>query len=93
LGPVTEYMCSNIIIAEIMIWNVLYSMVDGFHVLEQLGVSFSGQNMEAAGSFITQIYNHQTTFHNTAIIIYTVSHHHSLCNCNIYSTFLTGDET
>jgi len=63
-----------------------------FHVLEQLGVSFLGQNMEATGSFKTHVYNYQTAFHNTAIVIYTVSHHHSLCNCNIYSIFLTGDE-
>jgi hypothetical protein len=27
--------------------------------------------MEAAGSFKTQVYNYQTAFHNTAIVIYT----------------------
>lgn len=54
-----------------MIWNVLYDMADAYHVLEQHAVSFLGQNMGAAGSFKTQVYNYQTTFHNTAVVIYT----------------------
>ena len=53
-------------------WNVLCGMVDGDHVLEQLAVSILRQNLEAAGSFKTQVYNYQTTFRNTAIIIYAV---------------------
>ena len=38
-------------------WNVLCGMVDGDHVLEQLAVSILRQNLEAAGSFKTQVYN------------------------------------
>ncbi len=53
-------------------WNVLCGIVVRDQVLEKLAVSILRQNLEAAGSFKTQVYNYQTTFHNTAIIIYTV---------------------
>jgi len=70
-----------------MIWNLLYGMVDGYHVLEQLAVSFLGQNLVEAGIQLPN-YIPQYCSHNIHCSDSLSSHQHSSCNCKTYSIFL-----
>jgi hypothetical protein len=78
-------------IAEIMIWDVLYGRwvpccetTSCFLLMAELASSRFLQNT---------VYNYQTTFHNTAIIIYTAptASCPTIIAC-VTVTFLTGDE-